>query len=120
VGNYINATSVVIDGEELKHVKKVREGKRTVRKAIKLMRRRGTVRVTPDNTVELECLIPEDEPEYDYATIADKTLTLEYENGTKVIYTEVSVIEVGDEEYDDDNEAVRKILLHSVGERQQV
>lgn len=116
---HIAAADVVIDGEELPDVKKVREGRRTLRKPIKLMRKRSSVKTTPDYVVELDTLIPDDGPGYDYETVTDKTLTIEYDNGIKVIYTGVDCTEIGDEEFDDDNETIRKIVLHATG-RQQV
>lgn len=111
MSNYISAATVVVDGEELEDVKKVREGRRTVRKSIKVMKRRGRVKTTPDYTIELDTVIPEDGPGYDYESIEDKTLTIEYDNGTKIIYLGVSVLEIGDEEFDDDNEAIVKVTL---------
>lgn len=108
---YIAAADVILDGAELKDVKRVREGRRVLRKQVKVMRRRGSIRQTPNYMIELDTLIPEDGPGYDYESIEDKTLTIEYDNGTKAIYLGVSTLEVGDEEFDDDNETIRKVTL---------
>lgn len=115
---FIAACAVLLDGEELKDVKRVREGRRVLRKPVKCMKRRGSVRTTPDYTVELDTLIPEDGPGYDYESIVGQTLTLEYDNGTRVIYLNVNCAEVGEEEFDDENEVVKKVTL--IGEAREV
>lgn len=115
--NYISAAVVIIDGQELEDVKRVREGRRTLRRTIKVMKRRGKVKTTPDYTIELDTTIPEDGPGFDYESIENKTLTIEYDNGTRIIYTGVDVLEIGEEEFDDEREAIVKVLL-AADERQ--
>ena len=117
VTNYVSAAAVIVDGEELVDVKRVREGRRTLRRQFKVMRRRGQTNLTPDFIVELDTTIPEDGPGYDYDAIENKTLTIEYENGVKVIYLNASVLEIGDEEFDAENETIRKVTI-GAGARQ--
>lgn len=104
----VSIVHIEIDGLEDVDVKKVYEGKRTVRKAANLMHRTGKIRTRQRPTVGFDRAIVEGKPAPDYASMEDISITIIYEDGTRIKYLGCSCTEVGETTYDEENEAIQR------------
>lgn len=107
--NYINKVSLEINGQVIDDFKTFKEGKRAIHKAVNLMHKTGKIRSTQRPTCSLDYAIPEDGAEFDFETVVDGTITVEYENGKRITYLGASVGEIGEVTYDEEKEAVKTI-----------
>jgi hypothetical protein len=113
---YVSRIILEVNGQQIDDFNKVKEPKREIRKPVKLMRKTGFVTVTAQYVDgSIEYVIPKDDTEFDFADIADGTLTIDKENGVRVTYTGVFVTEIDEPDYGDDKEAVRKITWGATG-----
>ncbi len=112
---YVSQVSLAVNGQEITDFKKVVEKKYTLRKQVKLMRKRGYMKVTPEYSVDVDYVVPLNSPEFDFDAIVDATLTLTYDNGLVTTYTGVCTLEVADQTYDEENELVRTVTLGATG-----
>ncbi len=111
---YVSIVILEINGQQIDDFKKVREGEREIRKTIQLARKIGVVRVVRGYPLEVDYLIPLDAPEFDFEAEfedGDGTLTIDYENGTRKVYSGVTLIKVGKTEYPDEEGAYKTIEL---------
>jgi hypothetical protein len=106
---YVRKISLEINGLEITDFKSVTEGERTLRAPVRLMNKTGFSTVTPRPTVSLDYVIPSDTPEIDFDGIEDGTLTIDYDNGRRIMFLGLCTEKVGQIKYDEDNEAVKTI-----------
>ena len=97
----VSIVHIEIDGEEEEDIKKVYEGKLTVRKPTNLMHRTGSIRTRRRPTVGFDLVIVEDKPTRDYASMEDVTITIIYEDDTRIQFLGCSCTEVGETTYDE-------------------
>lgn len=107
----VSLISLEVNGREITDWKNVKEGARVIRKQANLARKTAHFNVTPRLTVSVDAVIPSDSPEFDYASVADGTLTIDYLNGRRITYGGVSCLEVGETTFDGENEAVRPVTF---------
>lgn len=115
MGEYVNQVTLEVNGQEITDFKTVTEGERELRKKIKLMNKTGFTRTVQDYTVQVEYVIPMDATEFDFESIENGTLTIDYENGKRVTYTGVSTMKIGEIKFDGDNEATKMIDFGATG-----
>jgi hypothetical protein len=112
---YVTKVSLEVNGQEITDFKSVTEGERELRKKIKLMNKTGFVKTTPDFTVQVEYMLPTDDPEFDFESVENGTLTIDKENGVRITYTGVSTLKIGEAKYDGENEMTQVIDLGATG-----
>lgn len=108
---YVSEVLLEVNGKSITDFKTVTEDPVVLRKAVKLMKKTGVMSVTPQYGVKVDYVIPKDAEEFDFASVAGGTLTIDRENGTRIKYTGVYTTEIGETKYDGDNEAVKTISV---------
>lgn len=106
---YVSRVVLEINGQNITDFKTVSEDARVLRKAVKLMNKTGVISMSEQLGLKLGYVIPKDAPEFDFAGVAGGTVTIDYENGTRIKYTGVSTLEIGEVTYDGENEATKTI-----------
>lgn len=106
---YVNQVLLEVNGQSITDFKTVSEDPIVLRKAVKLMNKTGVISVTPQYGIKVEYVIPKNATAFDFAAVAGGTLTIDYDNGTRIKYTGVSCTEIGETRYDGENEAVQSI-----------
>lgn len=116
---YISTVSLECNGHALDDFKAFEEDTRTLRKAIKLMKKTGLLGVTPVYGFNLDYVVPKNRAEFDFDAVQDGTVVVDYENGSRTTFTGCSVLEVGSVKYDGENEAVKNIKFIAAGRVQE-
>jgi hypothetical protein len=106
---YSCTVAFVCNGKEIDDFKTYTEDARALRKAVQLMKKTGIMKVTPRYGFSLAYVVPRDEPEFDFDSVEDGTVVIEHDNGGRTTFTGCSVLEVGEEKYDGENEPVKDI-----------
>ncbi|MDA8428483.1 MAG: hypothetical protein M0T70_04435 [Geobacteraceae bacterium] len=106
---YVRKVLLEINGQSITDFKTVTEGERTLRVPVKLMNKTGFATVTQRPTVQVDYVIPKDKPEFDFDSVEDGTLTIDYDNGTRITYSGICTDKIGSVKYDEDNDAVKQI-----------
>lgn len=107
---YVTRAALEVNGQTITDFKAVSERTRTIRKQVPLMYKTGHSEVTQRFSVEVDYVVPQTAP-FDFDTVSNGTLTIEYDSGTRVTYGGVYTLEAGDASIDGENELVRKIIL---------
>lgn len=115
MSDYVTKITLAINGEEITDFKSVTEKEYELRKQVKLMNKTGFINVTPQFGVDVEYVVPENAPEYDFSSVEGGTLILTFGNGEITTYTGVCTLKIGATKYDGDNEATRTIELAATG-----
>ena len=106
---YVRKVSLEINGQEITDFKTVTQGERTLRVPVKLMGKTGFAKITQRPTCSLDYVVPKDNPEFDFDSVEDGTLTIDYENGTRVTYNGVCTEKIGQMKHDEENDLVKEI-----------
>lgn len=114
---YVSQVILSVNGKEITDFKSVTEGERELRKKVKLMNGQGLLKTTPDYKVTVEYVIPKNAPEFDFDSVEDGTLTIDLGNDTKILYTGVATMKVGETKYDGENESTKTIELGATGRK---
>ncbi|MDD5676338.1 MAG: hypothetical protein PHC61_19350 [Chitinivibrionales bacterium] len=111
---FVSQVLLEINGQSIIDFKSVEEKEHELHKPVNLMGRTGHIRATPRYGVSVEYVTPSDATPFDFSTVRGGTLTIDYENGTRIKYTGVYVTNIGAVKYDGDNEATQTIDLSAV------
>lgn len=106
---YITSISLEINGEKEENFNAFTEKERVFKKPVNLMNTTGTVRVKARNLFGLDYAVPANQPERDFEGIEDGTVTIDYENGKRISFGEVSCLSIGEAKFDGDREVVKTI-----------
>ena len=106
---YVAEIGLEVNGQSITDFKSISEDARVLRKAIKLMKRTGVIKTTPQLGLKLEYVVPKSAPEFNFEDVADGTITIDLENGTRIKYTGVATLEIGEAKYDGENEVTKAI-----------
>lgn len=120
MSEYVRKVLLEINGQEITDFKTVTEGERTLRVPVKLMAKTGFATITQRPTVQVDYVIPKDNPEFDFDSVEDGTLTIDYENGKRITFSGICTDKVGQVKYDEDNDAVKQIDFIVTGKRTEV
>jgi hypothetical protein len=112
---YVSRCTLTANGQSIEDFKTVTENEIEKHKPVRLMNKTGACKVTPRYGTKVDYVVPEDAPEFDWESMSNGTLTIEYENGRRTTYTGVYVAKVGEQKVDGENETVRSIELICVG-----
>ena len=119
MSEYVSKVALEVNGQSIEDFNSVSENEVELRKAVKLARKRGFVKVTPGYGVKVEYVIPKNAPEFDFESVEGATLTIDFENGRRTVYTGVFHMKTGEAKYDGEKEATKNIELGATGRIQQ-
>lgn len=108
---YVAQVLLEINGRKITDFKSVEEGEYEVHKRVKTMSGKGHVTVVPDPSVTVEYIIPLDTPEFDFDTVKNGTLTIDYLNGKRVKYSGVYTEKVGSAKHTGDDASTKTIVF---------
>jgi len=111
MAEYVSRVRLEVNEAAIEDFKSVTEKEVELRKQVNLMNKTGFQRVTERYGVDVEYVVPEDGPEFDWDSLEGGRLTIEKMNGRRTTYTGVCTLKVGEVKYDGDNEATRTIEL---------
>lgn len=106
---YVNRCTLSIDGQNIEDFKTFSEDERELARKVNLMNSTGHCSVTQRPGCKLDYVVPLDAPAFDFDTVKDGELVVEYENGVRKLFTGVRTMKVGEEKIDGDNEVVQTI-----------
>ena len=98
-----------VNGQEITEFKSFHEGELEIRKQFKLMNGTGVTDTTPTPAVKLTYVIPKDKPEFDFTTVVDGTITVDYQNGVRKTFPGAYTLKLGSIDHDGDKESTRDI-----------
>ncbi len=106
---YVSQVLLEVNGKNITDFKSVEEKEFELHKAVNLMNCTGHMTTHPRYGVNLEYVIPFDTPEFDFTKVKGGTITIDYQNGTRIKYTGVYVLKIGSLKHDGDKESTRTI-----------
>lgn len=112
---YVSRVLLDINGQSIEDFKTVTEKEVEINKAVNLMNKTGFINVTPRYGVEVDYIVPETGTWFDFSTVKDGRLSIEFMNGKRVTYTGLYVLKIGDLAIDGEKEATKKITFGAGG-----
>lgn len=112
---YVALVKLEVNGKNIDDFTTVEEEEVEYNKEVNLMNKTGTVSVAQRYKVNVDYVVPKNSPEFDFASVKDGTLTIDYNNGTRKQYTGVTVLKIGATSYDGDKAATKKISFMAAG-----
>jgi thiamine pyrophosphokinase len=112
---YVSRVFLSINGQEVTDFKSVTEKAIELYKEVRLMNKTGAMSVKPRYGAQVEYVVPENAPEFNFFGVKDGTLTIELQNGKRITFTGVYPLTIGEVKYDGDNESVRTIDFMAAG-----
>lgn len=109
MSEYVSLCTLAINGQEITDFKTFTDNEREIRKPVPLMNKTGRCRVTARPGCKLDYVVPMDGEEFDFDSVENGTLTVQYENGRRTTYSGVSTAKVGEAKLDGEKEVVRTI-----------
>jgi len=106
---FITRVLLEINGKNITDFKSVTLGEREHYKAVKLMNTTGHAAMMARHTAKVDYVVPSDAPAFDFSQVKGGTLTVDYQNGTRVKLGGVYIVKEGEEKFDGDNECVKTI-----------
>lgn len=106
---FVSQVLLEINGQSITDFKSVEEKEYDLHKPVNLMNSTGHIKMKSRYGVNVEYVIPSDGTPFDFSQVAGGTLTIDYQNGTRVKYNGVYVQKIGAVKYDGENEATRTI-----------
>jgi hypothetical protein len=114
MSEYVSLVALEVNGVTIDDFASVQEGKVEVGQQVKLMNTTGFCRKIARYTLEVDYVIPSDSTEFDFTTVQNGTLTIDYLNGTRKTYGGVFTMDIGEAKYDGEKETHRMIGLMAV------
>lgn len=106
---YITRIGLEVNGEQLEDFNGFTEKERLLKRTVALMNTTGTTKVKERPHFSIDYVVPSDKPEFDFAGLADATVTIDYENGKRISFGEVECLSIGEAKFDGDKEVVKTI-----------
>lgn len=111
---YASRLTLTQDGKDFADFMSFKEGVRTVRKQVNLMKKTGFTQVTPRYTFEVEYVIPV-AGRKSFDGFKDGTFIVEDDGGNRITFTGVATLEIGEVTYDGENPAKQTISFGASG-----
>jgi hypothetical protein len=115
MSEYVSKVLLEINGKGITDFKAVEEEETELAKEVNLMNKTGSVDVTPRYRVGVDYVVPKDDEEFDFASVKDGTLTIDFDNGRRRQYRGIRTLKIGATTYDGEKEAIRKITFMATG-----
>lgn len=106
---FVSQVRLEINGQNVTDFKSVEEKEFELHKVVNLMNTTGHISTKERYGVNVEYVVPLDTPEFDFTQVKGGTITIDYQNGTRVKYTGVYVLKIGALKHDGENESVKTI-----------
>ena len=110
MSNYVNRLTLDVNGQQIEDFKGFTDNERELHKPVNLMNTTGFMKTTQRPGCKVDYVVPE-EGEFDWESVKDGRLSVEFENGKRVTFTGVHTLKIGEAKVDGDNEVVRNIDL---------
>lgn len=111
MAEYVSRITLDVNGESIEDFKSATEKEIELYKTVNLMNTTGFMSVTPRYGVEVEYVVPESKPAFDWTSVKNGRLTIEFMNGKRITFSGVYTLKIGDLKVDGDSEATRTIEL---------
>ncbi len=109
MSEYVSMVLLEVNGQSITDFSTVEEGEFEINKPVKLMMKTGACATYPRHSAKLDYVIPSDAPEFDFTTVSGGTLTIDYQNGTRITYMGVTTTRIGAAKHDGEKESTREI-----------
>ena len=106
---FVSQVLLEVNGKSITDFKTVEEKEFELHKVVNLMNGTGHTTAQPRYGVNVEYVIPVDTPEFDFTAVKGGTITIDYQNGTRVKYAGVYVLKIGAAKHDGDKESTKTI-----------
>ena len=93
---YVENVTLEVNGQEITDFDEVTENEVELRKPVHLMNKTGFSKTTARYGCKVKYVIPKDATEFDFESVEDGTLTIDYGNGTRKTYTGVFSTKIGE------------------------
>lgn len=115
MSEYVSRVLLDVNGQSIEDFKSVTEKEVEINKPVNLMNKTGFMKVTARYAVDVEYVVPETASEFDWESVSDGRLSIEYMNGKRITFTGVYVLTAGEAKADGENEMTRTINLGATG-----
>lgn len=115
---YANKITLVVNGQEISDFQSVKIHEIEYKKPVNAANKTGFVEVTPRHQVTVNYIVPNG-VEFDFTTVEDGTLTINKENGSKIMFFGVTMLKVGEAELGAEKEVVRPINLMATDRKEE-
>lgn len=112
---YIEQVTLDINGVLITDFKSVTIKEQELYKPVELMNTTGFSKVVSRHGVEVEYAIPKDEEPFDFSTVKNGRLSVDYGNGKRSTFTGVYPIKIGDTEFGGGDGATQNIEFGATG-----
>ena len=106
---YVSQVLLEINGQSVTDFKSIEEKEFELHKTVNLMNGTGHISTQPRYGVNLEYVVPKDSKEFDFTQVKNGTITIDYQNGTRVKYTGVYALKIGSLKHDGEKESTKTI-----------
>ncbi|KUG24574.1 hypothetical protein ASZ90_005604 [hydrocarbon metagenome] len=106
---FVSQVLLEINGQSITDFKAVEEKEFDLHKPVNLMNGTGHITAQPRHGVNVDYVLPKDAPEFDFTQVKGGTITIDYQNGTRIKYGGVYVTKIGAVKHDGENESTRTI-----------
>ena len=106
---YISTIGLEINGVEITDFNAFTEKQRTFKQPVNLMKTTGVLKVRERFGFSLDYVVPANKAEFDFKAVEDGTVTIDYENGTRITFGQVECLSIGDAKFGDEKEVVKTI-----------
>jgi len=106
---YIGSITLEINGNVLEDFNAFTEKERVFKRTVALMNTTGSIKVKPRFGFSLDYVVPADTTEFDFEGVTDGTVTIDYENGTRITFGQVECLSIGEAKFADEKEVVKTI-----------
>lgn len=114
MSEFVARVRLEVNGQEITDFSAVTEKEYDLAVQVKLMGGTGHARVTPRYQVSVDYEVPV-AGEFDWDSVQDARLTIEYVNGRRKTYTGVWVLKVGEGKADGEKQVTKTIDLSASG-----
>lgn len=115
MGEYVNRVTLDVNGKTIEDFKTFTENERELYRQVKLMNTTGHMKTTPRYGCKVDYVVPAENP-FDWEGVAGGRLTVEYDSGMRITFTDVYTLKIGETKTDGENDVVQSIEL-GAGER---
>lgn len=106
---YVSQVLLEVNGQEITDFNSVTEGEVEIRKEVTLMNKIGVVGMVAKYPLSLDYVIPKDTDEFDFEAVVNGTITIDYDNGVRHVYSGVYVTKIGAAQFRTGEETVKTI-----------
>jgi hypothetical protein len=115
---YVRRCYLECNGKTIDDFKSVTDKEVELYKPVNLMNKTGFASVTPRYAVEVEYLVPDSSPEFDWKELKNGTLTIELMNKKRITFTGCYTLKIGAMKIDGDGDTVRTIEVGAVDRKE--